>query len=369
MTARLSRAWIAPLLALLALFAVATWISTSFTIVDADVIACSVAGALLVAPLGIVAVRARSQGRFVGASAIVIAVFAVALVLVVRSHGNVADSAKDVSWALGLAAVFAIVAPVIIGAGLHRSDACHATLQRAAVIVVVVAPLVAIPTTPTLFFWVAPLAVLVGGAVVFGVIALERRRVVASDDDVPTASRPRLVMIATAAVTIAGALGVVAAFATAPAVSTPSAIRSFYGRGTMYRLDGESIPGMPIYWVATMSPNYHRTRVGWDRSRGVVLSGRDVFLRLPHDDDDRAAADAIEYLVGDDGAFVVSNRTKRSGNQLSFVYTFYRSRHGHATTVDLATGTLGPETTVTVDADMGSMGTPNTTGRNTYRGY
>jgi len=364
MTGRLSRAWIAPCLALLALFALATWVSTSFTILDADVIACSVACVLLVVPLGILAGRARSRRRFVVWSAIVIAVFAVALVLVLQSRRNVVVWPKDVAWALGLAGLFAIVAPASVG------DLEHASLQRAAITVIVVAPFVAIPTTPTLFFWVAPLGVLVGGVIVFRVIALERRRLVTSDE-VPTASRPRLVMIATTVVTVTGALGVVGAIATAPAISTPSAIRSFYGKGTMYRLEDTAIPNLSIYWVVTFEPHYHRQNVGWDRKHRVLVSAKDVFVRLPHDDADRAAADAISYLVGNEEAFAVANRTKRNGNEISFVYTTYRSRHGHATTVDLATGTLGPETTIDLDYNdsTGSMGTPNTNGRNTYRGY
>jgi hypothetical protein len=356
MTAGLSRAWIAPLLALLALFALATWVSTSFTILDADVIACSVACALLVAPLAAVALRTR---RFAVLSALVVAVFAVALVVVLRSRDNVVGSTKDVLWALGGAALFAIVAPAAVGA----------SPRRAAVIVLVTAPLVAIPTTPTIFFWVAPLALVVAGGVVFGEIALERRNKVVPSDEVPTASRPRLVAIAISVVVIASVLGVVAAFVTAPAVSTPAAIRSFYGKGTTYRLESTSVPDLPIYWVRTTEPRYQSRNVGWDRSRRVVVTGKDVFLRLSHDDADRAAADAIEWLVENHEAFVVPNRTKRSGNEVSFVYTTYPSRRGHATTVDLGTGALGPETIVPVD-DIGSMGTPVThVGRNTYRGY
>jgi hypothetical protein len=361
MTGKLSRIWIAPLLAFLALFAVATWVATSFTILDADVLACSVAGALLALPLAVVALRARSQGGFIVGSALVIAVAAVALVLVLGSHDNVVRP-KEIAWPLAIAAAFAIVVPALVGA----------SPRRAALTVLVTAPFVAIPTTPTLFFWVAPLAVLVGSAVVFGEIVLERRDEVVPSEDVPTtASRPRLVAITTAVVAIASALGVVAAFVTAPAISTPAAIRSFYGKGTTYRLDNTSIPDLRIYWVSTMEPRYQRRRVGWDRNRRVIVNGKEVFVRLSHDDVDRAAADAIEYLIGDQDAFLVANRTKRSGNEVSFVYTFYRSWRGFATTVNLDTGTLGPETIVPLEhgESSGSMGNPSANARNTYRGY
>jgi hypothetical protein len=329
--APMRRAWLAPCLVLLALSPVAWWNATAYTMTDRDGVMGPLVGVLALGAMIVATERTRSQKAFVIASFGVFTGAGFALALGTLLYGDLLRRSDPASMApvVLTAAAFGLVVPLVLGVRLNRTsqvyegtpavdpresaDAHHPTLQRAALVLIGAACIVASPATPTLFFWLPPLMVLVGlgilamvaardlrcerrlhrirdgqdpgyavvpairtdpqlppvarWAAVVDVVSPEHSYLVAKREpasyrdserrDEPIASvdpdlrerAPRAMLFGTLGVGIAGAIVVLVQMVLAPIVSVPSAIRSFSGSGTMYQLQARRAPSLLLYTV------------------------------------------------------------------------------------------------------------------------